>query len=193
MRHAALRAVTESCLTKGRPRLGAVYPRHRGNPQGRRESAPTDRAVQEEEGSWVQCLKGLPLKINEKYTEIRHLWSGKFARKTQRAVFCLNESIWSNSLVRKRGGRARGRENAGWQNLFCCGDHLWRCSGKTKALFVDLTLNFFYICIKKWNLSVWMKWNLWLMWHVEKRAYSTVAVLMDWLDIPSQVVTLHHS
>ena len=104
MRHAALRAVTESCLTKGRPRLGAVYPRHRGNPQGRRESAPTDRAVQEEEGSWVQCLKGLPLKINEKYTEIRHLWSGKFARKTQRAVFCLNESIWSNSLVRKKGG-----------------------------------------------------------------------------------------
>lgn len=58
----------------------------------------------EEGRSCVHCLKGLPLKMDEKYTEIRHLWSGKFAQKTQRAIFCLNKSNWSNSLLRKRGG-----------------------------------------------------------------------------------------
>lgn len=40
----------------------------------------------------VQRPEGLPLKINEKYTERSHLWSGKFAGKTQGAIFCLTES-----------------------------------------------------------------------------------------------------
>lgn len=36
--------------------------------------------TEEEGGSCVHCLKALPLKMDEKYTEMWHLWSGKFAR-----------------------------------------------------------------------------------------------------------------
>lgn len=64
---------------------------------------------------WVQRTKGLPLKINAKYTEISHLWSEKFAGKTQGAIFCLTESNWSNNLWRggrreSRGGGSPGKE-----------------------------------------------------------------------------------
>lgn len=62
-----------------------------------------------------QCLKGLPLNMDEKYTEMCHLWSGKSALKTQRAASYLNKSNWSNSLGVKRGGEVRARK---WHNLF---------------------------------------------------------------------------
>lgn len=122
------------------------------------ESATADRSLQEDEGSWVQCLKGLPLKINEKYTEIRHLWSGKFARKTQRAVFCLNESNWSNSLQRK-GGRSRGRVNARWQNFYprvemACRVLQWKDRGSLSP--IQLNFSHLHKEIKPFSMNLWL-------------------------------------
>lgn len=59
----------------------------------------------------VRCLKGLALKINEKYMKRWHLWCGKFAEKTQIAWFCLNESKRSNSFQIKGEKVKRERES----------------------------------------------------------------------------------
>lgn len=98
--------ISSQKITIGWPQLQAVYPHHWAKSQW---GGGVQRQTRVRRKQRVQCLKGLPLKINEKYTEISHLWSGKFAWKAQGAIFCLTESNWSNSL-RRKGGWSLGKE-----------------------------------------------------------------------------------
>lgn len=130
--------ISSQKITIGWPQLQAVYPHHWAKSQWGGGVQRQTRVCRKQR---VQCLKGLPLKINEKYTEISHLWSGKFAWKAQGAIFCLTESNWSNSL-RRKGGWSLGKEKKmPHDRIYTRGDHLW-CSYGTVPFGSDWVFAF---------------------------------------------------
>lgn len=110
----------------------------------------------------VRCLKGLALKINEKYMKRWHLWCGKFAEKTQIAWFCLNESKRSNSFQIKGEKVKRERESECLTTEFFL---MWillvrALKQRQQLLFIDLNEHFEF-----WRWKPF-QWKSLLAWHI---------------------------